>query len=93
MLQVATKMVTFATKNFIFATTNENTLAFMWLRKLGLETFILRSGSSFDLEKFSIKKMFEDMYLNTLYKASRGLRLRNTVKGLIEPEMTLVLTL
>lgn len=30
------------------------------------------------------------MYLNTLYKASRGLRLRNTVKGLIEPEMTLV---
>lgn len=53
------------------------TLAFMLLRKLGLETFILRSGSRFDLEKFSIKKMFEDMYLNTLYKASRGLRLRN----------------
>lgn len=24
-----------------------------------------------------MKKMFEDMYLNTLYKASRGLRLRN----------------
>lgn len=90
MLQVATKMVTFATTNVIFATTNENTLAFMWLRKLGLETFILRSGSSFDLEKFAIKKMFEDMYLNTLYKASRGLRLRNTVQSLIEPEMTLV---
>lgn len=30
------------------------------------------------------------MYLNTLYKASRGLRLRNTVQSLTEPEMTLV---
>lgn len=39
--------------------------------------FILRLGLRFDLEKFFIKKMFEDMYLNIFYKVLCGFRLWN----------------
>lgn len=45
--------------------------------KIGAGNVHFKIGIEIDLEKFSIKKMFEDMYLNTLYKASRGLTLRN----------------
>lgn len=72
-------MVIFVIKNFIFVIINENIFVFMWLRKLGLEMFILRLGLSFDLEKFFIKKMFEDMYLNIFYKVLCGFRLCNIV--------------